>query len=74
MTIFIWFAMVVDVDGNGSFQNHTEDIASTSCSSRSAARKAASTWKELQKKKPRGRCFANIYALSQRTGEYQSID
>ena len=27
---------VVDVDGNGSFQNQTEDVASTSCSSRSA--------------------------------------
>ena len=45
---------VVDVDGNGSFQNQTEDVASTSCSSTSAARKAASAWKELQKKKPRG--------------------
>ena len=51
MTIFIRFAIaegVVDVDGNGSFQNQTEDIAS---SSRSAARKAASAWKELLKKK-----------------------
>eukprot|EP00731_Ephydatia_muelleri_P008214 Em0004g552a len=46
---------VVDIDGNGSFQNQTEDVAS---SSRSAARKAAA-WKELLKKKPRGRYFAN---------------
>ena len=53
MTIFIRFAMavsVVDIDGNGSFQNQTEDLAS---SSRSAARKAASAWKELLTKKPR---------------------
>ena len=34
MTIFIRFAMAVDIDGNGSFQNQTEDVAS---SSRSAA-------------------------------------
>ena len=59
MTIFIRFAMaesVVDIDGNGSFQNQTEDVAS---SSRSAARMASSSWKELLKKKPRGRYFAN---------------
>ena len=32
MTIFIRFAMaesVVDIDGNGSFQNQTEDVASS---------------------------------------------
>ena len=49
MTIFIRFAMAegvvdidVDADENGSFHNQTEDVASTKCSSRSAARKAAS--------------------------------
>ena len=42
------------VDGNDSFQNQ---IARTSYSSRSAARKVPSAWKELQKKKPRERYF-----------------
>ena len=50
ITIFIRFAMadsVVDIDGKGSFQNQTEDVA---ISSRSAARKAAgATDKEAQR-------------------------
>ena len=75
MTIFIRFAMakgVVDVDGNGSFQNQTEDVASTSCSSRSAAKKASSAWKELQKKKPRGRYFANLKPVSGTSAEFEA--
>ena len=40
MTILIRFAMAEGVvNGNGSFQNQTEDVASTSSSTRSAARK-----------------------------------
>eukprot|EP00731_Ephydatia_muelleri_P005475 Em0002g1651a len=71
MTIFIRFAMVegvVDVDGNGSFHNQTEDLAS---SSRSAARKAASAWKKLLKKKPRGRYFANTKPVSDTSAEFE---
>ena len=52
------------VDGNGSFQNQTKDVASTSFSTRSAARKAASAWKELQKKKPRGRYVKRVSGTS----------
>eukprot|EP00731_Ephydatia_muelleri_P029463 Em0020g1107a len=51
--------------------NQTEDVASTSCSSRSAAKKAASAWKELQKKKPRGRCFANLKPVSGTSAEFE---
>ncbi|KAL5477784.1 hypothetical protein EMCRGX_G024627, partial [Ephydatia muelleri] len=71
MTIFIRFAMaesVVDIDGKGSFQNQTEDVAS---SSRSAARKVASAWKELLKKKPRGRYFANTKPVSDTSAEFE---
>ena len=59
---------VVDIDGNGSFQNQTEDLAS---SSRSAARKAASAWKELLKKKPRGRYFANTKPVSDTSAKFE---
>ena len=71
MTIFIRFAIVegvVDVDGNGSFHNQTVDVAS---SSRSAARKAASAWKKLLKKKPRGRYFANTKPVSDTSAEFE---
>ena len=78
MTIFIQFAMAkgvvdidVDADENGSFHNQTEDVASKNCSSRSAARKAASAWKELHKKKPRGRYVANTKPMSDTSSEFE---
>ena len=70
MTVFIQFAMVdgvVDVDGNSTFQNQIEDVAR---SLRSAARKVASSWKELLKKKPRGQYFA--FFMSDTSAEFEA--
>ena len=79
MTIFIRFATAkgvvdidVDADENGSFHNQTEDVASKNCSSRSAARKAASAWKELHKKKPRGWYVANTKPMSDTSSEFEA--
>ena len=42
---------VVCVDGKGSFQNQTDEAATTSRSSRRASKTAESAWTELKKRK-----------------------
>jgi len=56
---------VVCVDGNGSFQNQTDEAATTSRPSRRASKTAGLAWTELKKRKsPRGNPKAAIDAKS----------
>ena len=56
---------VVCVDGNGSFQNQTDEAATTSRSSRRASKIAESAWTELKKRKStRGNPKPGGYSLT----------